>query len=80
MRKKNFLGIAMSLFAVATVINTNLVQKNNAGDISLECISIMAQASNEGQTVPGWTNNDKAHGYICNIPGGMCDVSQQIPQ
>jgi hypothetical protein len=77
MKKKLFFGVATFIFGVATVFNMNMLQSSNAGDVSLESIAVMAQAQYAGETVPGWTNNDKAHGYICNISGGMCDVSGQ---
>ncbi len=47
MKKKFFIGIAMSLFAVATVFNMNLSEQGNAGDVSLEAIEVMAKAEAE---------------------------------
>jgi hypothetical protein len=44
MKKKIFIGIAMSLFAVATVFNMNISEQGNAGDVSLDAIKTMAQA------------------------------------
>lgn len=46
MKKKIIFAIATSLFAVATVFNMNLLQVNKAGDISLDAITVMAQAQN----------------------------------
>jgi len=48
MKKKIFIGIAMSLFTVATVFNMNLLNENGAGDVSLDAVSIMAKAQSEG--------------------------------
>jgi membrane protein implicated in regulation of membrane protease activity len=47
MKKKIFIGIAMSLFAVATVFNMNISEQGNAGDVSLDAIAVMAQANGE---------------------------------
>jgi hypothetical protein len=44
MKKKIFIGIAMSLFAVATVFNMNISEQSEAGDVSLDAIAVMAQA------------------------------------
>jgi hypothetical protein len=48
MKKKLFIGIAMSLFAVATVFNMNMLNENGAGDVSLDALAVMAQAQDEG--------------------------------
>jgi hypothetical protein len=77
MKKKFFIGIAMSLFAVATVFNMNISEQNNSNDVSLDAIAVMAQAQSE--MVPGWTNDWDSPHNICNIPGGRCDVSAQRP-
>ncbi len=47
----------MSLFAVATVFNMNLLNENGAGDVSLDALAVMAQAQDEsiGPT-RGWEN------------------------
>ena len=37
----------MSLFAVATVFNMNMLNENGGGDVSLKAISVMAQAQGE---------------------------------
>ena len=47
MKKKIIIASAIVLFAVATVFNMNLLQSNNAGDISLESIAVMAHAQRE---------------------------------
>jgi hypothetical protein len=58
MKKKIFIGIAMSLFAVATVFNMNISEQNDDGDVSLEAIEVMAQAASEGGSgggsIGGW--------------------------
>jgi len=48
MKKKSYIGIAMSLFAVATVFNMNMMNENGAGDVSLDVLTVMAQATGEG--------------------------------
>ena len=47
MKKKIIFAVATGFFAVATVFNMNLLQGNSAGDVSLDAISIMAQAQSE---------------------------------
>lgn len=37
----------MSLFAVATVFNMNLLNNDSDGDISLDAVAVMAQAQDE---------------------------------
>ncbi len=54
MKKKIIFAVATSLFAIATVFNMNVLQSNNAGDVSLESIAVMAQAQNEASTFTGW--------------------------
>ncbi len=44
MKKKIIFAVATGLFALATVFNMNVLQSNNAGDVSLESIAVMAQA------------------------------------
>jgi hypothetical protein len=47
MKKKIFIGISMSLFAVATVFNMSISEQGSAGDVSLDAIAVMAQAQYE---------------------------------
>jgi hypothetical protein len=47
MKKKIIFAVATGFFAVATVFNMNMLQGNIAGDVSLDAISIMAQAQSE---------------------------------
>jgi hypothetical protein len=47
MKKKLIFAVATGLFAVATVFNMNVLQSNNAGDVSLDAIAVMAQAQSE---------------------------------
>jgi len=63
MKRKFFIGIAMSLFAVATVFNMNIAEQGNAGDVSLDAIAVMAQAEAESGL-----------GYKCKFypPAGRC--------
>ncbi|HTO16394.1 MAG TPA: hypothetical protein VLZ83_11525 [Edaphocola sp.] len=44
MKKKVIFAVATGLFALATVFNMNVLQSNNAGDVSLDAITVMAQA------------------------------------
>ncbi|HTO16052.1 MAG TPA: hypothetical protein VLZ83_09785 [Edaphocola sp.] len=47
MKKKVIFAVATGLFALAMVFNMNVLQLNNAGDVSLESIAVMAQAQTE---------------------------------
>jgi hypothetical protein len=51
MKKKIIFAIATGFFAVATVLNMNMLQVNSAGDISMEGIAVMAQAQSEQANV-----------------------------
>ncbi len=61
MRKKIFGGIAV-LFAAATAFNIGLLQTQDAGDISLDAIAIMAQARGESG------NGGHSATYTCYDP------------
>ena len=50
MKKKIVFAVATGFFAVATVFNMNLLQGNSVGDVSLDAMSIMAQAQSEANT------------------------------
>ncbi|HTO15245.1 MAG TPA: hypothetical protein VLZ83_05725 [Edaphocola sp.] len=55
MKKKVIFAVATGLFALATVFNMNVLQSNNAGDVSLESIAVMAQANDEsGSDCSSW--------------------------
>ncbi|HTO16425.1 MAG TPA: hypothetical protein VLZ83_11680 [Edaphocola sp.] len=45
-------AVATGLFALAMVFNMNVLQSNNAGDVSLESIAVMAQAQANPES--GW--------------------------
>ncbi|HTO15417.1 MAG TPA: hypothetical protein VLZ83_06585 [Edaphocola sp.] len=47
MKKKVIFAVATGLFALAMVFNMNVLQSNSAGDVSLESITVMAQAGGE---------------------------------
>ncbi len=47
MKKKIFIGIAMSLFAVATVFNMNISEQNEAKDLLLKNIETMQASAGE---------------------------------
>ena len=75
---------ASVLFAVASVFNMNLLQRNNNESPSLNAVIVMAQAQSES-----WTNctNCYAQGYYCHgvwtykclLGGTTCNVSGQMP-
>ena len=46
-KKKAIIGIAAGLFAVATVFNMSILNDNNAGDVSMDNVAVMAEAQNE---------------------------------
>ncbi len=48
MKRKIIFGSIAILFAAASAFNIGLIQTQDAGDISLDAITIMAQANNEG--------------------------------
>ena len=52
MKKKIIFAVATGFFAVATVVNMNMLQGNSAGDVSLESIEVMALANGEVQVGP----------------------------
>ncbi len=52
MKKKIIFAVATGLFALATVFNMNVLQLNNAGDVSLESIAVMAKAFGESGVMP----------------------------
>ncbi len=58
--KKILFGSIAILFAAASAFNIGLIQTKDAGDISLDAITIMAQAQS-GEA-----------GYDCIIPGATC--------
>lgn len=47
MKKRIIFAIATSFFAVATVFNMGMLQSNNSNEISLNAITVMAQAQEE---------------------------------
>ena len=59
MKRKIIFGSIAILFAAAAVFNINLLQNKNADDISLDAITIMAQA-HDGETGGG------GHANICD--------------
>ena len=58
MKKKIFFAIATVFFAVATVFNMNKLESTSAGNVSLEGIVSLAQASPENDN----SKNDQAEG------------------
>jgi len=84
MKKKVIFAVATGLFALATVFNMNVLQTNNAGDVSLESIAVMAQAQWEGglnefdcECSP-CTNEADQQGVVFRkfySPGGNCSGS-----
>lgn len=47
MKRKFFIGGAALLFAAATLFNMSFLTGNNAGDVSMQSIAIMAKAGKE---------------------------------
>lgn len=66
MKKKVIFAVATGLFALATVFNMNVLQSKNAGDVSLESITVMAQASGES-----WFMTCAGSSGICVFPDGF---------
>ncbi|MGQ1947694.1 hypothetical protein ACT3CD_11410 [Geofilum sp. OHC36d9] len=75
MKKKIIFAVATGLFAVATVFNMNVLQSNNAGDVSLDAIAVMAQAAteyggsdgtccNNSMDVCEWDDGFRTNGYF----------------
>ena len=54
MKKRIIIASASVLFAVASVLNVNMLQSGKAGDVSLDAIAVMAQATEEASVVTGW--------------------------
>ena len=54
MKKKIIIASASVLFAVASVLNVNMLQSGKPGDVSLDAIAVMAQATEEASLVTGW--------------------------
>lgn len=76
MKKKLFIGGAALLFAVVTVFNMNLLQSNNASDVSLDAIAVMAQAQEEAPKdstkVGSWRWDKVLKKQVCLPPGNAC--------
>jgi len=53
MKRKFFIGGAALLFAAATLFNMSFLTGNNAGDVSLESIAVMAKAQSESKILVG---------------------------
>ena len=75
-KKKVLMGIAAGLFAVVTVFNMGMLNENNAGDVSLDAVAVMAQAHPEGGTgtcgFNEWLRFCDGDGDGCNWNGTMC--------
>ena len=76
MKKKIFFAIATGFFAVATVLNMNALQGGGVGDISLDAISVMAQAQNENTGGGGTGGVDYSKGYVNNFQD--CTVVEYV--
>ena len=80
MKKKIIIASASVLFAVASVLNVNMLQSNKAGDVSLDAIAVMAQATEEASLVTGWLYDVfggrwKNNEYECEIHFGEKNVN-----
>jgi hypothetical protein len=76
MKKKFFIGIAMSLFAVATIFNLSMLKNNDTSDILLEAIALMAKADGESSSNPCQDNCSSGEGVCRFMHNGMpfaCD-------
>jgi hypothetical protein len=81
MKRKLFITLTLSLFAIGAVITTNVAQN----DISLEDIKVMAKAG--GLEKDGLAISDSHYGsaricngiaiYYCKSGGSGCNVSAQ---
>ncbi len=70
MKKKVIFAVATGLFALATVFNMNVLQSNNAGDVSLDAIAVVAQAGSENA---GSENAGSiCQKYCWSAPGFYC--------
>jgi len=67
MKKKIIIASASVLFAVASVLNINMLQANSVGDVSLENIAMMAQA-NGGES---WFMMCVYASGTCTFPDGF---------
>ena len=47
MKKRIIIASASVLFAVASVLNVNMLQSGKPGDVSLDAIAVMAKAQSE---------------------------------
>ena len=53
-KKLVIIASASVLFAVASVLNINMLQSGKPSDVSLDAIAVMAQATEEASLVTGW--------------------------
>jgi hypothetical protein len=60
MKKKIIIASASVLFAVASVLNINMLQSGKPSDVSLDAIAVMAQAQSEGGSGGG------GHANVCD--------------
>jgi hypothetical protein len=61
-KKKAIIGIAAGLFAVATVFNMSMLNEKNSSDVSLDAVSVMAEAQSEsfGRSIACWKGTGPA--------------------
>ncbi len=79
MYKKIIFGCVAILFAAASAFNIGLIQTQNAGDISLDAITIMAQA-HDGEAGNNLWRNYENHIIECKITETkFCDLDIWIP-
>ena len=69
MKKKIIFAVATGFFAVATMFNLNMLQSNKAGDVSLDAISVMAQAQSESGGGKGTLYGNAAGTRFCCAAG-----------
>ncbi len=74
MKKKITFAVVTGFFVVATMLNMNMLQANNAADVLLKNIAVMAQAQDERDStkVGSWRYNDVLNKWICSGTGNAC--------
>ena len=75
MKKKIIIASAVMFFALATMFNINALQSNNAGDISLDNIAIMAQAKNETSGQGTLYGNQAGTRFCCCAGSNSCGAA-----
>jgi hypothetical protein len=75
LKKKVIFGMIAGLFTVATVFNMNILNKNGAGDVSLDAVSVMAKASIEGGDKGTLYGNQSGTSFCCAPGSNSCSAA-----